>query len=340
MTESTGSATDFEDLMSKLLTFASGTAGWTVNEAINTFDSGRQCALSKSTCFVQFRWASPMGLHCAMYQSTGYSSSTRAGLMPGDSGNGFNSSNSVVDSNLDNERCLHEVGDGPFPSYYFYTNATGDYVHAVVETQTDTFLHFGMGDLDKSNGDWGSGSGGAYAYGQPIRTITNALSSSFGTLLDGGYTAVSGSFDSRLRCPTMRLAGMPGQGGAEVWATVAGAADPTQFDDSAGNDRAVCIGDFHGGPIARAYGNFPAGSTSGLAPTAAVAVWLVNRATSPERIYFLGFQPDVRQVDLQFFAPKDTYTLGADTWRVFPAIRRAIGGAAGDTDFLGVAYKV
>lgn len=336
MSETTGSATDFEDLMSKFLTWAAASAGWTVDETIGTVDSGRQCALHKGNNFIQFRWGTTMGSHASMHQSTAYSAATRAGAHTGDSGNGYNSNNSTVDTNLDNERCLHEVGDGPFPSYYFYTD--GDDIRVVVETATDTFLHFGAGTIDKF-GDWDTGTGGEFAYGQSYSEANSANSTISGWLLDGGASAVSGN-DTRLKWPTMLLSGLPNQGGSEVWATVGGARTHTQFDDTAGNDRAVCMGGFRGGPIPRGLGNFPAGNTSGLAPLVPVAVFYLDRSVSPVRAYLLGWQPGVRMVDLTYLAPKDTFTLGADTWRVFPVVRRVEGGAQGDTDFLGIAYKV
>jgi len=49
--------------------------------------------------------------------------------------------------------------------------------------------------------------------------------------------------------------------------------------------------------------------------------------------------PDTRMIDMQYLAAKDTFTVGADTWRAFPIERRVEGATNGDTDFLGVAYK-
>jgi hypothetical protein len=344
MAETTGSASDLEDLISKFLTWATGTPGWTLDEAINTFDSGRQCALSKGTCFVQMRWDPTLSATSvvALYQSTGYSAATRAGLMTGDSGNGYNTNNSVTSTNLESERCLDAIGNGPFPSYWFYEDGSGDYLHCVVEVATDEFLHFGMGDdggFDKF-ADWDTATGGAYCYGHSDRSINSAIIGSTSCLLDGGALTTSGTGDQRLRWATMRMAGMPNQGGSEVWATVGGSrSHGTQFQDTAGNDRAVVMGGFRGGPIPRAFGNFPAGNTSGLAPMSPVACFYVDRVSSPNRAYLIGFMKDVRMVDMTYLAPKDTFTVGADTWRVFPMVRRVEGAAAGDTDFLGIAYK-
>lgn len=345
MAETTGSATDLEDLLQKFLTWAVA-QGWTQDLAISTVSTGRELALHKGACFVQMRWNPTLNASSvvALYQSTGYTGGNRAGTHPGDSGNGFNTSTSVVNTSLDDERCLESIGNGPFPSYYFYTNGSGTYLHCVVETATDTFLHFGMGDtaaLEKF-GDWGTATGGAYCYGHTQRDATSATSTSNFTLFDGGASQPSGVTAALLRWATMRLVGMPGQGGSEVWATVGGNVSDatfTQAADTAGNARAICSGGFRGGLAARAFGNFHAGFTSGLSPTIPIGVTYLQRTTTPRRLFFLGWMRDVRMVDLTYMAPKDTFTLGADTWRVFPVVRRVEGSAAGDTDMLGIAYK-
>ena len=343
MSETTGSASDLEDLLQKFLTWATGTPGWTQDEAIGTIDSGRQLALHKGNCYVQFRWAASPAASAvvAMYQSTGHAAATRAGLQAGDSGNGYNTNNSVVNTTLDNERCLDLIGNGPFPSYYFYTDGTGDYLHCAVEVATDEWLHFGMGDdggFDKF-ADWDTATGGAYAYGHTRQSVSVGTSGSCSCLLDGASTTASGSLDQRLRWATMRMAGMPNQDGAGVWTTIGGLRNPTQLNDSAGNARAVTVGGFRGGVLPRAFGNFPAGNTSGLAPMTPIGCFYIDRVASPNRAYLIGFMKDVRMVDMTYLAPKDTFTVGADTWRVFPMIRRVEGASQGDTDFLGIAYK-
>jgi hypothetical protein len=343
MSETTGSATDLEDLLAKFLTWASGTPGWTVDAAIGTVDGGRQLALHKNTCYVQMRWNSTPSSSSvvALYQSTGFTGGLRSGTHPGDSGNGFNTNNSTLNTSLDDERCLDLIGNGPFPSYYFYTDSSGDYLHCVVEVTTDAFLHFGMGTADGflKFGDWDTATGGDYCYGHFRSQVSAANAGTTTCLLDGGANVVSG-IDQRFRWPTMRLAGMPGQGGSEVWAVVSSHLTAAIVGDTAGNDRARAMGGFRGGPLPRAYGNFPAGNTSGLAPLTPIAVFYVDETTSPQRLYLLGFQKDIRAVDITYLGPKETFTLGADTWRVFPMIRRVEGNTTGDTDFLGIAYKI
>jgi hypothetical protein len=339
MAESTGSATDLEDFFSSLITYAVSTHSWTQNEAIGTVDSGRQFALSKGNCFVQFRWDTTTPNTVAVYQSTGYTASNRAGDMPGDSGNGYNATNVTTEAFLLGERCVAEMGDSAYPNYYLYSNSTGDFIHAVVEIATGEFRHFGFGtDIDKF-GDWDSGAGGAYCYGHyGAHNSSQQVGTSQGCLLDGLASTAGGGGDQRSRQATMRLTGMPGQT-SEVWAHIWGNKSTTELVDDASNPRSTVIGGARGSMMARAWGGFPAGSSSGLAPTQPLGLWYVNKTTSPPRVYLLGFMPETRMVHLKYQAAADTFTLGSDTWRVFPVSRRVEGVTAGDSGFQGIAYN-
>lgn len=336
--ESTGSATDWEDLMTKMLAFATGAPGWTQDQAVGTSNSGRECALHKGRVFVQFRWANPMGVTAAMYQSTGYTGGNRAGTHPNDSGNGYNTNTTTTSSILQAERCMDTIGNGPFSSYYFYSDAGGTYIHVAVEISTGTFEHFGFGTITKF-GDWNTATGGEYCYGHPVFSANSAVSTSNSWLMDGGGSLITTAGDLRLRWPTIRLKGFPNQAGATEWATVCGNRTATIPADTAGNARSKVMGGYRAGLVATGLGGFPAGNTSGLAPMTPIGLQYIDEVSSPSRVYHLGFIPDQRMVDMQYLAAKDTFVVGGDTWRVFPIERRVEGVTSGDTDFLGVAYK-
>lgn len=339
MAETTGSATDLEDLIAKFLTWVATVPGWTVNQSISTIDSGRQCAFSKGNLFAQMRWASASPQTVAIYQSTAFNAATRAGSMTGDSGNGYNTNNSTTEANLTSERCVQTLGNNAIPNYYFYTNAAGDYLHVVAEVNTDEFRHFGFGNLEKF-ADWDTMAGGEYAYGQVFDTSSSSTGSGQGALLDGAATLTTTTSAMNDRGATMRLAGAPNQAGASIWAHVWGRfTGVTENTDTAGNARATVMGGFRGGPMATALQWIKAGSSSGLAPTIPISCWHIDRSTSPNRAILLGFMPDVRTVHMRYLSGGDTFTLGADTWRAFPTVRRVEGGTAGDTDFQGIAYN-
>lgn len=340
MAETTGTATGLEDMMTKFLTFVGTASGWTVDRAITTIDTARECAIHKGNLFVQFRWNTASPNSIIMTQSTAFTVGVRAGTMTGDSNNGYNTANTTTEANITSGRCIELVGNSAMPSYYFYTNASGDYLHAVVEVATDEFRHFGCGKLEKF-GDWDTMTGGEYAYGHVgFPSIGGSVTTINGSILLDGYASGNVGATAMIdRGATMRLAGAPGQPGAGVWAHIWANRTITEQVDKAGNARATCIGGARGGPIGNALGWIPAGSGSGLAPLTPIAVFYLNKVPSPNHVYLLGFQPDVRGLQLKNLAPKDTFVLGADTWRVFPTNRRREGAAAGDTAFQGWAYK-
>jgi hypothetical protein len=338
MAETTGSATGLEDLMSKFLTWVATVSGWTVDESIGTVSSGRQCAIHKGNLFVQFRWNTATPNTIAMYQSTGYTGGNRSGTHPGDSGNGYNTDTGTAESQLTGERCIELVGNTAMPNYWFYSDSGGNYLHVVVEIQTDEFRHFGCGNLEKF-ADWDTMTGGEYAYGQVGVALSGPVQTGSGILLDGGSSLTTTANAMQDRAATMRLAGAPGLAGSVVWANVWGTRTFTELTDTAGNARATCIGGTRSGPIAASLAWLPAGNTSGLAPTIPISVFYVDKAASPFHIYLLGFMRDVRSVHLRYFAPRDTFVLGADTWRVFPTVRRNEAAGAGNTAFQGYAYN-
>jgi hypothetical protein len=335
MSETTGSATGLEDFFAKFLTWVATVPGWTVDESISTVDSGRQCAISKGNLYVQFRWNTASPNSVAVYQSTGFAAATRAGLQAGDSGNGYNTNNGTSEANITGERCIELMGNSAFPSYYFYTNASGDYLHVAVEVGTDQFRHFGCGNLLRF-GDWDTAGGGEYVYGHAGAGATSATLSTTCFLLDGAASATTGA-PANDRGGTIRMNGWPNQA-AQVYGHVWGNRVASELTDSAGNPRLTVIGGGRGGVNARAFGWLGPNTNSGLAPVSPIPCWYIDRSVSPFNAYLMGFMPAVRYIHLRNLAPKDTFALGGETWRVFPQVRRVEGSAAGDTDVSGVAY--
>lgn len=326
MAYETGTATTQQDLFDKLLTFATAN-GWTQDE-----NSSNKVALHKNNVYVSFRLASDTIDNVSMHQALGYTGGQEPGDHPNDSGNGYNTSNDHNNINLDNERCIYGLGNGPFVSYFFFENDSSPaYIHVVVEISTDVFRHFGFGELDKF-GDW---TGGEYAYGQ-YQEFGGSLNAENTHGLDGHFTDTG---NNTRRAPTLHMEGLPGQPASSKWGQVWGNTDDTSPpNDSAANDKVNVMGGVRGGPIARHFGVIaPAGSSSGLIPGSPVG--LFYRDNDLERIYFLGFQSDVRHMDIRFFAPKQEITVGSDTWVVFPLAQKTTDATNDRTYNSGFAYK-
>lgn len=327
MAYQTGSATDMDDLLGKLSTFAQAN-GWTEDE-FSTVNG--TLALDKGNVYVSFRYDPTTPLHLSVHQALGYTGGNEPGNHPNDSGNGYNDTSSHANTVLDNERCVRDLGDGPFPSYSFFENDSSPaYIHIVVEKTTDVFRHFGFGELETIGDNW---TGGEYAYGhwQESNSPINALNSA---LLDGLF---QNSGDSARRAATIHVESLPGEGASSKWGQVWGATNLTPPDDTATEAKVGIQGGFRGGPVARALGIYQAGSQSGLVPM--YPIWLIYRNTSNSRLYFLGTMPDVRGVNIKNFAAKEEITIGSDVWVFFPLAQKTSSPVTDRTYNSGVAYK-
>lgn len=321
MSYQAGTATNMADLISQLFTFATGTPGWTQDQLAT--GSG-QAALHKGNCYVSFRWNTTTPLPLGIYQALGYTGGNQPGAHPNDSGNGAVSSTNSV---LTTERCVNDLGNGAFPSYFFFTDAAQTYIHVVVEITTNVFRHFGFGNITKV-GDW---TGGEYCYGdywasQDPQTNSNS------SLLDGLF----GDSSNRERAATIHVEGLTGQSGASKWGEVSGI-NSAPSTDTAGNSRILVNGGYRSGPIASNFGSFAAGVTSGLIPM--YPIGLFYRRISTTDAYFLGFMPDVRGVNIGFINPKDEITIGSDVWKFFPLAQKTTANVTNRTYNSGIAYK-
>lgn len=323
----TGSSTNMADLLSKLLTFATAN-GWTQDQ----FNTGAgSFAMHKNSMYVSGRWLVATPLHLSIHQALGYTGGNEPGAHPNDSGNGYNTDASHANGSLLTERCIENMGNGPYPSYYFFENdASPAYLHVVVEISTNVFRHFGFGELNKI-GTW---TGGEYTYGHFQGAVQSALNIDTSCLLDGIF--VGSTVGTRIGS-TIHIEGLPGQGGTEKWGQIWGTIGTTLPTDNAGVAKKDVVGGFRGGPVARHFGYFNAGTTSGLMPWYQIALFYYNRTTA--FAYAIGEMPDVRGMNIRFFAPKQELTIGSDVWIVFPMCEKTSLTVGSRTYNSGIAYK-
>ncbi len=209
MTFETGSATDLQDLLGKLNTFAVTThGGWTAGYTPNpqTTDGWFELhkgSISFSAKFAVGAQAPPE--HLSVHHANGYVNSTTApGAHTNDSGNGYNTGTTGhTNANLLTERCVSQIGDGPYASYYFFADDTSpnDYIHVAVEVTPGQFRHFGFGLLSLF-GDQGGTRSYCYGHHHDQTPTTTAMGVNHQTLLDG----LGGTVD-RLRAATIDLTG-------------------------------------------------------------------------------------------------------------------------------------
>lgn len=337
----TGIASSQEDLISKLSTFAQAN-GWTEENFTSSGGPGvpGEATLSRGDVFVTFRWDGDEGSpdspdNIAIYQSLGYSGGADPWNHPDDSGNG------TADDTLSSERRISGIGQGPFTSYHFFEDdGAGDpYIHCVLEYAPGIYRHFGFGTIIKF-GDW---VGGEYAYGTVWNdgSVSSTLSSQHSILLDGIFSTTSGSQNKN--GATLHVEGLPGQPANSKWANVGngssvGGSGSWADVDRAGEDRVKVRGGSRGGSHLAAFGHVVESPLNGAVPLIPLPLWYEDLDPSPERWYLLGYMRDVAHVQMQQFDPGEELTVGADTWVIFPGIRKSDSGQE-ESENMGIAYR-
>lgn len=220
---------------------------------------------------------------------------------------------------------------GPMQAYHFFagTGKDGPYVHVVVETEPGAFRHMGMGVLHKM----GSYDGGQYGYGTAWYFGLPAYSydpnsgyhsvpfddggfgpgSSYssGTIVRADYGGISPRYHQMGGSDAVNM-----PRGRAGWRTAEG------FDDNRGMIDAA----YSGG----------ASVLTGRAPLFPLPL-AVNRGSALWSD--IGYPTDVRFVRMAAIEAGEEYTIGTDTWVVFPVARK--NGAVGQMNSgdQGFAYR-
>lgn len=323
MSYENGTASDIADLFSKLKTFATGTPGWNDSSLTPTTD---RLGLDDGSTYVQFRWDTSTPANVGIYQSLGITSAaTDPGNHTDDSGNGAISGTNSV---LDDERHVALVDSSML--YWFFEDDS--YIHVVAETNStppESYAHFGFGAITKV-GDW---TGGQYVYGwrkDPAGGSSDSAVRVLSSMLLDGAADSSAPGDMNGYVATLHIEGLPNQTASGKWAIVWGDIG-SEGTDRGGTGRDTVQGGFRGGPVARPFARFSSNSEKGLSHFYPITLWYREGSNA----YYLGEQPDVRGVNIEFFAPGDELVIGSDTWVIFPSHRKDSTG----TRFQGIAYK-
>lgn len=321
----TGTATNLQDLLNKLGTFA-GANGWTIHfsgaRTGGTGSTGHALILSRGVVQAILRSNNSAGgvndpspyLEGLLWSGTYTAASTETQPNPSP----ITSTNWMA---------------GPYVAYHFFASALGaprPYLHVVVEVTSGIFRHFGIGQLRQ----FGSFTNGAYVYG------TNQNHSTTSNLIgDANSGAHSWPFE-------------PGASSANNYATLVRA-------DFGGVTPRYCQGQANSPAVGRLWCGWrnPSSANSGNFNSLALASpsAFTGRAPLFPHLCFaqadvvdnlrhpIGFPDDFRFIRIDNFQPGATITLGSDTWRVFPCVRKgsAVNGPAGvqNSWAYGYAYR-
>lgn len=310
-----GVATSQDDFIDKLTVFARDNAGFTLDEFSS---SSNKAAVHKGNLFVQFRWNDDSS-GIALFQSLGFSGGTAPGSQTGDSGNGDEA------GTVTTERRISDIGNGPYVKHYFFGDSAQPYVHCALEYATGKFRHLSFGLLIKK-GVW---TGGEYVTGHVWEIGSGLTDVDHYFLADLRATAPGDAITVHIE-PTF-----PDVGASVKWGVMANTATPGT--DKAGNARVRLGGGFRDFWLANALDGMPVNPNNGFIPMWPGLVFLFHDDASIDRWRYLGQLPDIRVMNGKFLDTAEELVVGADTWKVFPWVRKATTGEHSGNMF--VAYK-
>jgi len=306
----TGASSSANDLLDKLRIFAAAN-GWTVdaNGARTDGTTGNFVVMRRGTA-----------VYAVFFTDQGAGSSVDPGpyigcyTYPGPYNSG---ANAMAQANKTTGSLCNKM-TGPFQAYYFF--ASGDYLHAVVEISPGLFRHFGVGLLESAGGV----TTGAY---------NHALRWHYGT------TEINSAVSQNHAVPFDSNGSNSGWHGTDVRADSDGTVPRNVyvFDQAAADPN----GGWAGWLGSNQHAGSPVHSLARVAPSTltgrAVLLPLLVAVDRPSgNVSFVGSPRDMRLTRIDNLAPGASVTIGADTWRVFPVVRK--NGAVGTESSLAYAY--
>ena len=316
MAYETGTSSSVIDLLDRFRLFAIA-QGWTVNRWV-TAGSGRELCIRKGSAYFNFRawsneamlvngvsYANKYGI--TMNGSDGYAAGAAWDRQPG---------YPVLRSSTGDDQ-YHAMfplvtTTGPFPTYHFFAPDSKT-LYAEVEVMTGTFQRWGCGSLDLFNP--AAPGGGRFIYSTASQHVTNGT---------GGTDWLGSDADnSSYACELVpfRSADFATDNSTFSYssASIVRAAF-SSFDNWAGSGRTAnntclpyaCQGGGCHDKVLRDYSPNPMNGIGLLLPNI-VSLNIGNEFLSP-----IGVIPGMRYMDMTNYLPGDEFTIGSDTWKVFP----------------------
>jgi hypothetical protein len=199
---------------------------------------------------------------------------------------------------------------GPFPAYHFFAPDSKT-LYAEVEITTGCFMRFGCGSLDLFNP--AAPGGGRFCYAVTGSHVTNSTSSSnwLGADMDNLYYGLE---FVPFRGADYAIDNSGFSFGSMVRAAFA------SFNNWAGSGRTVttsglqmaCQGGGCHDKVLRDYSPNPLNGVGLLLPN------IVSLNIGDEYLSPIGVVPGMRYMDMTNYLPGDEFTIGSDTWKVFP----------------------
>ncbi len=307
MAYETGTASTPIDLLDKLRVFAVA-RGWTQNRNDSPSGTEREVSLSKGGHFINLKGVN--GANIFLLNNQSRHAIALSGSDSYSSGDDWDLQNGYpVDFGTTarfNVATIFAINSGPFPSYHFFSDSSGDYIHCEVEVASGFYQRLGFGVLNLY--DPATPGGGRYYYATGGKHVDDSTGSSswLGVPINDNRSLEEAPFrggtfgiDSVDAGSLLRV-NHPDFNG---WAS-------SSISQSNAYTGAAAIGLRERAMLQLSAS--PLNNTAVLTPIN-VAADLNNVSLIP-----FGTVPDMRYMDMTIYQPGDEFSLGPDTWKVFP----------------------
>lgn len=342
MAYQTGTASGQTDLINKLQIFAVAN-GFTLNYYNAT---NKHCSIGRATdsVYVSFAWDGIDTI--AMYHALGFSATynEQPWNQADDSGNG----SATIPSLIDRGRQVSRIGAGSFTAYHFFAYTNPYNIHVVLEFSPGLYRHFGFGTVSKTGtwtgGQWCAGHLWNWTGSSPFNAYASPSSYAHSVLMDGAlhtgqtYTGTINNNSSG----TLHAEGLPGQDAASKWGIAIdnNTDDADMFLDRGGNPRIRIAGGCRRGPALSQYGPYLPDLSNGFIPIIPMEMFHCRGDAAVDGWYYLGRMFNIGHIHLHGIDVGQELTIGADTWKCFPYVRKSdIGGTNQESENAGIIYR-
>lgn len=338
MAYATGTGANQQDLLDAVRAFALG-LGWTVVE----WDTvNKRLKMSKGACKIAFTWTNANVTAYTGYLGTPYTVDN--GIIWGTLTSSLTLGTAITNEpgssglNTDDGWVTAHGLSGPFTQWFLFSNATGEYVHVVVQVSADHYVHFGFGNVDQ-NGLTHSGAAYLYGDGGPVYWRESSAYPTGDTAVDyndpGMVAAIfsSSAYYTDTSCfQLLAVDALPA-------GYVNNVAHPSYIGFGSYRDTAIAhpvktksiylsnptdYPTTSQGTGARLMDNIVEMSAPGhtpYVPMHGVPCIISNSARTAG--VAVGSVPDWRYVNMSGMSPQQEITLSTDTWKIFPCRRQS-----------------
>lgn len=306
------SATDYDDLLDKLVTFAVAD-GWT--QSFNAAGPPRQIGIYKDNCHIALGARSgenPVDKGGGQYDAV-INAALSTSLTPALT-QYWNHPGSIVTTDTDADRIRVNDLYGSLTNVWFFSGGVGDmdYIHVVVQAGGERYTHFGFGILDalgQTHPNTAFACGGYYEWWDASTNCHNPESTyhEFGHLADENYAHI------RIMANTLP-SGYPAAGVYRTLNNMTLVMTRANADSDHWQSAIGKIMDFV----------FPVGNQLTTGGNIIYSIpWMFQESGSVSHVW-LGRLPGMRIANIAQHSPGATLDQGTDEWLIFPWKRKGL----------------